>query len=261
MRRRQGLVGRCPAAATGAVDSVNSGSPSNRDDLAFGVVEAAEHGEAIASDAAPTLGLLKLQRLAYSVLRPHVVARSAVGMTVPSVAEYESHFTRRFKSLDGHLFQNGHVGPHIGYTHSLVGFLAEICAPGSLEFVETRVRNTVTVHAPLAVPGRPTEAPREIATDPAAVRRTVELANDWVRAVKSGQTAGVGPQIEADEDGAFSRAGLLVAGGLLLVAPGNAVTGLRRAVRPRLLQSHKIQDLNFAVERAVIEAQDLAPLF
>ncbi len=180
---------------------------------------------------------------------------------MPSVADYERHFTRRFKSLDGHLFQNEHVGPHIGYTHSLVGFLAEICTPGSLEFVESRVRNTVTVHTPRRIAGRPTAAPREIATDPAAVRRTVALANDWVRAVKAGQTAGVGPQIEVDESGAFSRAGLLVAGGLMLVAPENAAAGLQRAVRPRLLQSPKIQELNFAVQRAIIEAQDLAPLF
>lgn len=164
--------------------------------------------------------------------------------------------------MDGHMLRGADVGSGPGYGQSLVGFLAEVCQPGALEHVEGRLRGTVMTVSPLQVPGRPPEGPRDIPTDPVAVRATVERANEWLRCVRSGQVAGEDIRdVPNEEVGGMIRSGALVAGGLILLSPPGAIEGLQQALRPRPLQSDKVKDLNFALQMAMRDAQALAPLF
>ena len=177
---------------------------------------------------------------------------------MPSVSEWKSHFARRLKGLHGHMTTSKDAGPYPGVTQSLVGYLAEVCPPGSLERVESLVRGTVRIVDDRARP----VLSREIPTDPVAVRETVERANQWLRSVRAGQTAGENVRLLTPRDTtAMLQSGFLVAGGLILLAPHAAVEGLQLAVRPRPLQSAKVKDMNFVLQTAMHRAEALAPLF
>lgn len=181
-------------------------------------------------------------------------------------ADWKKHFARRFKSLDGHSIYANSVGFGPGAIHSLVGFLAEVCPPGSLEHVESLLKDTVmTVSAP-SIPGRPDDGSRSIPTDTAALRSTVERANEWLRQVRSGKIAGENSRLlDSTEVGVLMRSGNLMAGGLIWLAPPEAVEGLQLALRPipfgRALRSQKVDDLGFAFEMAMNHARTVGPLF
>lgn len=186
--------------------------------------------------------------------------------TMQSASDWKKHFVRRFKSPDGHSIFEGSVGFGPGAIHSLVGFLAEVCPPGSLEHVELVLKDTVMRVSAPSIPGRTDDGSRSIATDPAALRSTVERANEWLRQVSSGQPAGENSRLlTSTEAGVVMRSGSLVAGGLIWLAPPEAVEGLQLALRPiqfgRALRSQKVDDLGFALEMAMNHARTVAPLF
>lgn len=144
----------------------------------------------------------------------------------------------------------------------MVGYLAEISPPGSLETAERLLQGTVMTVKPVQIPGQPYEGPRDIPTDSVAVRATVERAHEWVRCVRAGFPAGENIRIVSHEEaGPMIRSGYLVAGCLAWMAPENAVEGMLLALRPRPMQSNKVKDLNFAAQLMMREAKSLAPLF
>lgn len=154
-----------------------------------------------------------------------------------------------------------------GTIHTLVGFLAEVCPRGSLERVEDLVKDTVmSVSDTRSIPGRPSTGPREIPTDPVAVRSTVERANEWLARVRAGRPAGEGTRVvPSDEVGPMMRAGNLVAGGLIWMAPAAAVEGLQLALRPipfeTFFRAENVNQLRFALQLAMNDARALEPLF
>ncbi|MEW2007500.1 hypothetical protein [Microbacterium sp. NPDC079208] len=183
-----------------------------------------------------------------------------------TASEWKRHFARRFKSLDGHIIRASSFGSGPGTIQSLVGFLAEVCPPRSLELVETIVRNTVMTISDRAIPGRAASAPRERPTDNVAVRATVERANTWLTNVQNGRTAGESVRLVADDEaGSMMTAGTLVAGGLILLAPPEAVEGLKLALRPipmeTIFRSEKVNELAFVLDLVMNDARALAPLF
>lgn len=170
------------------------------------------------------------------------------------------HFDRRFKSSDGHLFFTEDGGRGTGYLQSLVGYLAEISRPGSLEFVEELLQDTITTVTDAPYSGRVVES-RQIPNDPIAVQATVARANEWVRQVQAGRTAGASARKVAEAEAVgMARSASLVSAGLIVLAPQEVVEGLLLAVRPRPLQSQKIKDLNFAVQIAMRNVRGLADL-
>lgn len=60
-------------------------------------------------------------------------------------------------------------------------------------------------------------------------------------------------------------AGTLVAGGLILLAPPEAVEGLKLALRPipmeTIFRSEKVNELAFVLDLVMNDARALAPLF
>lgn len=149
-------------------------------------------------------------------------------------------------------------GPYPGVAQSLVGCLAEVCRPGSLERIESLMKGTVRIVDDRSQP----RGSREVPADPVAVRATVERANQWLLDVRSGQTAGENRRIlTPEETTGMVQAGYLVAGGLILLAPRAAVEGLQLAVRPRPLQSKKVKDLHFVLQTAIHRAESMTPLF
>lgn len=184
-----------------------------------------------------------------------------------TASDWKRHFARRFKSRDGHLMLGSSVGAMPGTIHSLIGFLAEVCPQGSLEQIEVILRGTVmSVSDTRTIPGRPSTGPREIPTDPVAVRSTVERANEWLVSVRAGRPAGAGTRVvPSDEVGPMMRAGNLVAGGLIWMAPAAAIEGLQLALRPipfeTFFRSENVNQLRFALQLAMNDAKALEPLF
>lgn len=180
---------------------------------------------------------------------------------MPTASDWKRHFAKRFRSLDGHLLLNPNYGPYIGYTHDVVGYLAEVCPDGALELAERILRNTVTVVKPEQVPGGPPAAPIRIPADPVAIRATVERAHEWVQQVRAGKPAGENARLISDEDvRPLLRSGDLVSGCLVWMTPDGAVEGMLAALRPRLMQSQKMSDLRVVAQGVMRQAQSVAPL-
>jgi len=184
-----------------------------------------------------------------------------------TASDWKRHFARRFKSRDGHLMLGSGVGSMPGTIHSLVGFLAEVCPRGSLERIEMLLEGTsMSVMDTRAIPERSSAGSREIPTDPVAVHATVQRANEWLSRVREGKPAGEGTRIVPSEDtGSMMRAGNLVAGGLIWMAPAAAIEGLQFALRPvpfqTLFRSERVNQLSFAMQLATNNARALEPLF
>lgn len=184
-----------------------------------------------------------------------------------TTSDWKRHFVRRFKSRDGHVILASDVGALPGTIHSLVGFLAEVCPRGSLERIEMSLKGTsMSVMDTRAIPGKSSAGSREIPTDPVAVHATVERANEWLSRVRDGKPAGEGTRIASpQETGSIMRAGNLVAGGLIWMAPAAAIEGLQLALRPvplqTLFRSERVNGLSFAMQLATNDAKALEPLF